>query len=34
MYEMTSPGKPISPSGSKIENVIEVFVTETTVKLR
>lgn len=34
IYEATSPGNPISPSGSKREKVMEVFVTETTVKFR
>lgn len=34
MYEITSPGNPISPSGSKMEKVIEVLVTEATVKFR
>lgn len=34
MNEATSPGNPISPSGSKMEKVIELLVTATTVKFR
>lgn len=34
MYEITSPGNPISPSGSKMEKVIDDFVMDTTEKFR